>query len=755
MRKQVVRFISWRWVIVIGLAAAAVLLGLIGFHKNLTAQGQTASPGQLLYLTVQLFTLESGAVSGPVSPELEIARFLAPLVAVFAVVRTLLALMSIQVKRVWIRLRAGHVIVCGLGRKGTRLVEQLRAKHEQVIVIESDPHNSGLARCRELGAVVLIGTANNEWTLRKAFVDRAKMLIAMTGEDGINVETAVLARQLNDHGNPSPLRCIIHVSEPNLQRVFIQHEIYTRQDDPFELEFFNTFEIAARVMLRESSKRPEASDAEGRPPRLLIVGLGRLGEKLLWRAARSWRIDRDDPAARMTITVVDIDAAAREQWLRMRYPSLDEMADLQFLPLDVHSPEFADGNFLWDSDGEVDLSAAFVCLDNDSLGMYAALALHRCLPEGRVSIVMRLSEEAGMAALLETGSRQGAIRGIRAVGLLEIACTLELILGGTNERIARAIHQGYVAQRLAAGEDPADDPSLAVWEQLPHDLRESNRQQAKHISAKLQSVSCELIARPDAVITPIEFTDEEIEPMARMEHDRWVEERRTAGWRWGKSKDVKKRINPYLVPWDQIGDNVKEYNRNAVRLMPAILAKADYDIHRIQPPGSRTQSEQSSKKAEHLSPPSTNQPLLDEVNQAGLWFHAKKTRPIWTREVERDETVETLEGTEHVSAGNVLCRGEAGELWPQTAERLASQYVATGTVDQDGWQQNTPHPDAQGVLAAPVDHPFSVEAAWGRLTGKPGDFLVKNFADQDIAYPQDVWIVDRQLFAATYKPVEA
>lgn len=53
----------------------------------------------------------------------------------------------------------------------------------------------------------------------------------------------------------------------------------------------------------------------------------------------------------------------------------------------------------------------------------------------------------------------------------------------------------------------------------------------------------------------------------------------------------------------------------------------------------------------------------------------------------------------------------------------------------------------------PVFRVFSVIAQWGTLTGKPGDYLVKDFFDREVAYPEDIWIVDAQLFDATYEIV--
>lgn len=57
------------------------------------------------------------------------------------------------------------------------------------------------------------------------------------------------------------------------------------------------------------------------------------------------------------------------------------------------------------------------------------------------------------------------------------------------------------------------------------------------------------------------------------------------------------------------------------------------------------------------------------------------------------------------------------------------------------------------MLATQIDHPFEVQATWGKFTGKLGDFLVKNFQDRETAYSADMWIVDQTLFRQTYESV--
>ncbi len=147
-----------------------------------------------------------------------------------------------------------------------------------------------------------------------------------------------------------------------------------------------------------------------------------------------------------------------------------------------------------------------------------------------------------------------------------------------------------------------------------------------------------------------------------------------------------------------------------------------------------------------------NRALLDEVRQAGTWFHARKTREIWVRRLERDETISTLEGPLQAKAGDFVCRGAGGELWPQKVQDVERKYLVTETTEGP-WRKYVPRPDAEGILAARIDHPFVVQATWGQLSGKAGDFLAKNFRDRGVRYPADLWVIDRALFDATYERV--
>ena len=74
------------------------------------------------------------------------------------------------------------------------------------------------------------------------------------------------------------------------------------------------------------------------------------------------------------------------------------------------------------------------------------------------------------------------------------------------------------------------------------------------------------------------FTASEGECLAILEHRRWLRERQKAGWRYGSSKDVEHKRSPYLVPWEELPDRAKEWNRSAVRSIPGLLASVNLAV---------------------------------------------------------------------------------------------------------------------------------------------------------------------------------
>jgi RyR domain len=63
------------------------------------------------------------------------------------------------------------------------------------------------------------------------------------------------------------------------------------------------------------------------------------------------------------------------------------------------------------------------------------------------------------------------------------------------------------------------------------------------------------------------------EQLAENAHDHWARRRIAEGWSWGAARDDAARNHPCLVPYDQLPESEKQYDRDtALETLRAILA---------------------------------------------------------------------------------------------------------------------------------------------------------------------------------------
>jgi voltage-gated potassium channel len=89
---------------------------------------------------------------------------------------------------------SGHVIVCGYGRLGCVVVEEIARDEAPLVIIESDAAKEpDLVRS---GHPFLIASAASEETLLRAGILRARAIVVATGSDADNVYITLTAREL-------------------------------------------------------------------------------------------------------------------------------------------------------------------------------------------------------------------------------------------------------------------------------------------------------------------------------------------------------------------------------------------------------------------------------------------------------------------------------------------------------------------------------------------------------------------------------
>jgi voltage-gated potassium channel Kch len=504
--------------------------------------------------------------------EWALARVLAPLLPAWAILRAAAILFREQLQSARLYLTKNHVVICGLGRKGLQLAREFRARGERVVVVEEDEGDDGLQVCRELGVSALVASATDPTTLCKARVQYARHVFAVCGSDGTNVEIAVrvygLVRQRRRR-RTHPVHCHVQLADLELCNLFRQHKIFTETGDPLEVRLFNTFENSARLLWQQHplDRVPIRRD-DPRPVHLIVIGFGQMGASVVLQAARTAHFAN---VKKPRITVVDEFASEKQKRFFARYPQFGNVCDVVFLPGHVSNADVVAEVCRLTAQPET-IPTLAVCLDGDARCLSAALSLLSRLRAHDVSVLVRMAEQTGLATLLDAGEGHAArfAGRLHAFGTTGQSCSPELILHGDLDVLAMTIHSQQ-AQRYREQGKAEGNPAAEPWERLRENLKDSNRHQADHIAVKLRAIGCYSATAPSRDPVVEMFSEEEVELLARMEHARWNAERWLDGWTLGP-RDHAAKTSPYLVGWDELSEDIKDYDRAPVRNIPSLLS---------------------------------------------------------------------------------------------------------------------------------------------------------------------------------------
>ncbi len=499
---------------------AVFLLGIWGYAL--------AVDGTLLdhaYRSLQLFVLEAGdPVANPIPWQLEIARLAAPAVTVAG---TLLAAASLSRQRVDVwraRRSSGHVVVCGLGEHGSAAAVSLRDAGYRVTAVDADAACPGARRCRHARIPVVVGDARDPFVLASAGIRRAEHLVALTPSLEFTGQVALSAIDLVEGRDGPPLAIHIEVADPALAILMRAFKLTEHHSPSWRIEELDLAGAGAAHVLDELPPAPPETSAG----HVLVVGDTVLATAVTAEVRRRWRRSgRPDATLRVTAAL-----------------------PATCLPTDGPSP-----------------TAAYVCVRDETQALTTALALVRALPGTPILLLLERATAFGELVHRDTPD-------LRVLSLDQRILTPEVLLDSTVERIARALHEDY------RGHTPSEDPSAAPWAHLPEVLRASSRAQASDVATKIRATQRVLV--PDDGQPPDVFTEAEVDHLGHLEHDRWTSERLAAGWTPGP-RDAQDRTSPFLVPWEELDEDVREVDRRFVRALPAVLADAGLLLRRAPP----------------------------------------------------------------------------------------------------------------------------------------------------------------------------
>ena len=544
------------------LALSSLVLGYVGLVEFLAGNPDSGHRAiDVLYYDLQLFVLGSDPLQnrGPYPLALDIARFCAPSVTLYAAVEAVRLLLAVELSRLRARRAQGHSIVCGDTAFADTLTRQLRAAGVEVVEIRTavDQFVSPGEPLR------IIGDSRDPTVLLSAGIDRAVSLYACGADSAANIATVLaVARAVSSEGQPIYTYGL--VTDPDLcaivQAFFLGQPTVRR----IRSDFFNIDHIAARRLFREVEVRP----VDARPPYLLIAGTDGFAQALLVEAARCWRAARTASSELCPVTVVGRSAGRIVADLGDRFPVVNETCQLQSMDDDL-LPLMQAGALGRRPDH------VLVTYPDEEYALKSAMTAEQYWPGGSGRITVRMDGALigapGVDGLLGVASAR-----LRVFGPVQAAADPDLIRDDLTERIARVLHDRYLRGRERRG-DAHSGRALVAWDELPRHLRLANRSQAEDISRKLAGIGYVIIPRR-AGRASAQLSEAEIDEMALMEHERWCREQERAGWRYAPDLDEQKQLHPGLLAWADLPPSIRLRNYDPLRALPAILADAGFQI---------------------------------------------------------------------------------------------------------------------------------------------------------------------------------
>ncbi len=546
-------------------------LGFVGLYQ-LNPDSLRDQPADSVYRILQLFFGEGDwTLEQPIPVTLQLARFLAPIVAVGSLLLLFAEGLWVGLVNLKARTYRDHIVIVGLSDAAFALIQNCRDRNISVVVVEHQSDNRLIPACRSMRIPVFIGDGRHTPSLLRARIHRASCLVSFIDNDDDNVELSLrVQEQLEETRNDQrPLKVVLQVKDMQLGARLEGYPKFFEYPQNMEVRFFNPDEQASRELF--SDYFPDVyADALGLSAvHIVIVGYETLGRHVLMTALKQAHFGNDE---RLIVTVLDPQAHDAQEMFERQCPDANLTSDVRFRNTGL-SPEELRNNADRLNVGDATMIVSAIGSDSDNLTMALALrqmALLKQVPNAPIFVGLRNS--GGLARLVESGQGGPEIPdGLYPFGMTESLMRVDRIVNERLDEIAIAMHEKYLE---TLGKPAVSQPSHRPWGMLPEIYRGENRAQADHVSVKLRSEGYRLVRER----TEFTFSEDEVEHLASMEKNRWNAWRTSMGWAYGEHRSDLARVHPGLKSWHTTSEAEREFDLNAVRELPALLARVGLGV---------------------------------------------------------------------------------------------------------------------------------------------------------------------------------
>ncbi len=160
------------------------------------------------YMMLQMMVIETPDVSVPSELHLIAFWYVLPVIFIYIVAEGASEFIRVffssdERRRGWMEAIAStyrnHIIVFGAGHVGLRVVIHLVQMGCEVVVIDNDPDEGVAETLDPLHVPIIIGDGLTSGVMERAGIKQASSFIACTGNDHLNLEAIMKARDANEH----------------------------------------------------------------------------------------------------------------------------------------------------------------------------------------------------------------------------------------------------------------------------------------------------------------------------------------------------------------------------------------------------------------------------------------------------------------------------------------------------------------------------------------------------------------------------
>lgn len=530
----------------------AFILGYIGYFRILTP-ADFVGHFEVLYQTLALLAVRMPKVYPQLPIELQIARFALPAVMAWLTIGVYLDYLRRPLRHYAATKLDDHVVLFGLGERVQATAKQARLAGSNVLVVTNQPTDSVIQSLEKSGIIVVVGDLECEKTLVLAGVSRASQILVATENDLLNLKIAVAIRkQATDVRSPNktPILLTTECFKPDLWAI-LEGAFQSMRDECVEYRLLSPEANVARELLPKLIPLLGTPD---QPGAILIAGFSNVALSIFSHVLRNAPPGAD-------IAIASSNANHSKDAFFRSCPAYENISGLTFFDADIlEKPTLELQDWLLKHQAPV----VVIDIGSEEINLRTALALRRfanikALPTGHVFVRQQGSGIALEALALIEGEPIDLSR-IYQFGSLHDECRPQIVFMDELDMLAKIVHEDY-RQNADGGE------SAQPWGKLRETYRQASRYQADHLDAKLQAIGVSRLPLKKGE-GHTELNSNEIERLAELEHYRWCVERWLDGWRFGPTKDSIEKTHPMLVHYNELSEEVKEFDRRAVRNVP-------------------------------------------------------------------------------------------------------------------------------------------------------------------------------------------